>query len=545
MVNDMTGLPKYLECLTESQQEALDAAMSMKDGGCLFITGGAGCGKSAVARSIVAMKQATGKNVLVCAPTGLAAMNIDGETIHSAFGFPAEPCIINSGGGLRLRVTSPRLVMMADTVILDEASMIGPDLMDACILSLRKAGKESGRPKTLVLIGDLFQLSPVVTENHRKLLEEFYGTVHENWYPFMGNCWNECDFRIVFLTQNMRQMDKEFVEVLNQARRGDLSCLSYLNEAVRRSLGPGATSLYAYNNKVQEKNRMILESLPGMEYRVRTIFSAEKGHSLEDVRMRSWMPDEISFKEGAQILFTATDYGICAQRLHSGIRKGRGDTSPAFVNGMTGRIEKVLADNSVIIQTDKGSRLKVAPLERPVWEMQVASGKIEKSVVGSAKGYPFMLSYAQTIHRSQGRTLTEVVVDPDTFAPGQLYVALSRVRSMEGLSLTRAILPEDLKVDPSITAFYDRAEKKAGISRKRGRPTSNTDGSRKDIFLWVPKALENHVREEVLLNRVTRIPAGISPVQGRVHLRVTERLYAQLKEQIETWKKQVKEAKKG
>ena len=97
MVNDMTGLPKYLECLTESQQEALDAAMSMKDGGCLFITGGAGCGKSAVARSIVAMKQATGKNVLVCAPTGLAAMNIDGETIHSAFGFPAEPCIINSG----------------------------------------------------------------------------------------------------------------------------------------------------------------------------------------------------------------------------------------------------------------------------------------------------------------------------------------------------------------------------------------------------------------------------------------------------------------
>ena len=157
--------------------------------------------------------------------------------------------------------------------------------------------------------------------------------------------------------------------------------------------------------------------------------------------------------------------------------------------------------------------------------------------------YPFIISKAMTVHRAQGQTLESVIVCPDTFSPGQLYVALSRVRAFEGLYLTRLIREDDLKVDHAVLEFYTRLEKKAGVSASRGRPVKNVDGSHRDTLVWVPKALESFAKEAIRLNRIPTLEGCPEPVAGRIRVRVPKRLAADLKAQIDSWRAMVKTRK--
>lgn len=534
--------------LTVSQQKAVSLALNGKNN--LFITGGAGCGKSTVIRRITDTARDMGKNVLVCASTGVAAMNIgEGMTVHAAFGFPAEPCIIDEGPekGLHLRVTAPKLVKLADIIIVDEISMVSPDVMDSIVLSLRKCEEASVRKKKLIVVGDFLQMPPVVTEKygHKGLLEAFYGK-HDSWYAFMGLYWDSCDFEPIYLKEVVRQTDKEFVECLGMIRKGDPSCLDYINRAYERKPPQGAVALYSYTSSVSNKNDSCLREIKGELYTQATQVCYEEGYNEGNLprHLSACIPPDLSFKVGASIIFTATDYdGSCSLCVSRGPANGA-QGSPNFVNGMAGVITSVhQRGRSVTIKTEKGAVIKVRPMERRLYDFQSKNSRLEKCRVASFIQYPFIISYAITIHRAQGQTLGSVIVCPDTFSPAQLYVALSRVTTFEGLYLTRPIREEDLKVDRSVLAFYTRLEKKAGISASKGRPVKNADGSRRDTLVWVPNALASFARDALRLNRVPVLEGCPDPVRGRVRVRASERLAADLQVQIDSWRAMVKDKK--
>ena len=534
------------ESLTASQRKAVSLALEGKEN--LFITGAAGSGKSTVIRRIIKMASDMGKNVLVCASTGVAALNLgEGMTIHSAFSFPSEPCLIDGGPrkGLYLRVTAPKLVKLADLIIIDEISMVSPDLLDSAVLSIRKCEKTSGRKKKLIVVGDFLQIPPVVPEGgiHRSLLEAFYGR-HDSWHAFMGRYWESCAFRAVFLKEIVRQTDKGFMECLRLIRVGDISCLEDMNRAYGRTPPDSAVALYAYSKMVYSKNSSCLRSIKGEAYTFETLVEYGEGYDENNLprHLKACIPPALSFKAGTAILFTATDHdGSCSRRISGGAAKDM-QNGPSLVNGMAGVIISVHQRGaSVTIKTEKGVFLKVSPMERHLYDHQPGNGCLVRCRAVSFTQYPFVLSYAQTIHRAQGQTLRNVIVCPDTFTPAQLYVALSRVTSFEGLYLTRPIREEDLKVDQNVLAFYARLEKKAGVSASRGRAAKNVDGSRRDTLLWVPKALEDYARKAVEMNRVPVLEECPEPVKGRVHMRVPERLAGELQAQIESWRRMVRD----
>ena len=254
------------------------------------------------------------------------------------------------------------------------------------------------------------------------------------------------------------------------------------------------------------------------------------------------IPPDLTIKPHAQILFTATDYyGSCSSRIRmSGESVFKQQPSKCnFVNGMTGTILSI-KDGSMIVKTEKGDYLEVSPMTRPLYAYKVDSKKFVKVKAATATQYPFIPAYSLTIHRSQGQTLNWVIVDPSVFAPGQLYVALSRVRSIENLVLTRKIQPEDLLVDQEVLRFYERAEKLAGLSKQKGRPAKNTDGSRRSVVIWVPAALETFVKEEVRQNRIIELASLPEKIPGRKRIRVTEDMAPRIKAQIDEWSKTVK-----
>ena len=535
--------------LTASQQKAVSLALEGKEN--LFITGPAGSGKSTVIRRIIKMARDMGKNVLVCASTGVAAMNI-GETltVHSAFGFPSEPCIIDGGPqkGLYLRTTAPKLVKLADLIIVDEISMVPPDVLDSVVLSIRKCEEASGRKKRLIVVGDFLQIQPVVPEDssHRNLLDAFYGK-HDSWYAFMGRYWDSCAFQPVYLNEVVRQKDKEFVECLRLIRKGDPSCLDYINRAYGRRPPEGAVALYAYIKMVSLKNDSCLSEIEGELYKMETQVRYGEGYDEKSLprHLTACIPPALSFKVGATILFTATDYdGSCSTRV-TRVPAKEAQGNPIFVNGMAGVITSVhQKGRSVTIKTEKGVFLRVAPMERHLYDYQPKNGCLVKCMAACITQYPFILSFSQTIHRAQGQTLGSVIVCPDTFSPAQLYVALSRASTFEGLYLTRPIRKDDLKVDPVVLAFYARLEKKAGVSSSKGRPVKNEDGSHRDALIWVPKALEGYVKEVVRQNRVLDLEDFPEPVRGRVHMRVPERLVGDLRARIKSWRTVARNHKK-
>ena len=531
--------------LTPGQQKGLDLAVS-SDGN-LMITGVAGSGKSVLINTIIETYQKMGKNVLTCAPTGVAAMNLDGgKTIHTAFGFKAESCIEDGGPGigLSLKISRSKLVKLADLIVIDEVSLVPPDLMDSVILSIRKAEEETGRKKKLIVLGDMLQLAPTLPMDspQRKLLEAYYGESHDNWMAFMGHCWDGCHFQTVMLTEAMRQKDAEFVRCLGLVRKGDPSCLDYLNRAVENILKEGAVFLYPSNQKVKTRNEMSLSSLPGNLCSHKTEFLVEGDACLAQLRkdLLAGVPEELVYKKGAQIIFTATDHaGSCSRPASRSGGGARQADRPNFVNGMGGVIQAVRRD-TVTIRTETGVELEVSPMKRTVYEYRIESGHFVKQKAVSYIQYPFILSYALTVHRAQGQTFSNVIVDPQTFAAGQLYVALSRVRSMEGLTLTRPITAQDIRVDKSCLAFHERLEKKHNISHKKGRPALNTDGSTRSELIWVPNALVPLVLEEVELNRLLSLSDLPVPVKGRQHVRVPARLRKGVLDQIESWKKETR-----
>ena len=399
-----------------------------------FISGKAGTGKSTF---LDHFRTHTHKKIAVVAPTGVAALHVKGQTIHSFFNI--KPGLIDPGTFKPHK--NKKLLGALDLLIIDEISMVRADLFTAIDLTLRHNNKTHlpfGGVQICV-IGDLFQLPPVVSRAE----EEAYSTLYPSPYFFSSPSFEDADFTVIRFDTVFRQDNRDFVNMLNRLRVGHNGpdILTYLNRrnVPATELGDDGTVVLTTTNAIADQvNESALAALSGQP---RTYTGTLTGKFEKD-ETRLPSPLELVLKVGAQVMFTRNDM-----------------PRRRWVNGTIGTVSALAEDHvAVDVKTPLG-RTRTHLIEPERWVNMAygvdEKGNITQTEVGSFTQYPLMLSWAVTIHKSQGKTLDKVVLDlgKGAFSPGQLYVALSRCRDIEKLVLRQPIRPRDVKCDPRIMAF--------------------------------------------------------------------------------------------
>ena len=422
----------------EINDKFTDALNAVNSGKNVFITGKAGTGKSTLLKVI---RDSLDSNYVVLAPTGVAAVNIGGQTIHSFFGF--RPDITVEKVFKRKHPKNPDVYENLEVLIIDEISMVRADLLDCVSVFLSMHGPEKGRVfggVQLVFIGDLYQLPPIVTYREKEIFSEMYISP----YFFDSRAFDETEFKIVELTKIYRQTEEEFVEILNAVRNKTLSdkLLFNLNKNVNFNFDPhpdeGYIELVTINAKADEINNKRLKSLKGEMHSYEGIISG-------DFDERSYpAPHVLDLKESAQVMLTSND------------------SSGRWFNGTVGVIHKIENTDgivSIFVKLENGQIVEVEPNK---WEMYKfsfdrLSQKITSEISGSFTQYPLILSWAVTIHKSQGKTFNKVIVDMGTgaFAHGQTYVALSRCTTLSGLVLRVPIEKRHILLDYRVVTFLN------------------------------------------------------------------------------------------
>ncbi|MEO0729797.1 MAG: AAA family ATPase [Pseudomonadota bacterium] len=414
---------------TAEYEAALDFVKT--GAGHLFVTGRAGTGKSTLLR---VLRDALEDTPIVVAPTGLAAINVGGQTIHSFFGLP--PRLIRSDDIKRSR--HGRVMRQMTTLVIDEISMVRSDLMWAIDQSLRLNRNKPLEPfggVRLILFGDLHQLPPVVRDHEEAshLAETFGGP----FFFHVSSLQEDIGTQLLELGEVFRQTDGDLVRVLDRIREGDVEedDLALLNERVSpiRTLSEGLdyVILTPTNDAANRINRAYLEALPAELKRYEAGVSGEFNPRAQPTEA------ELMLKEGARVIML------------------RNDSDRRWVNGSIAEVSR-LEDERVWIRID-GREHEVEPVawENRRYAFEQDNNKVVETVAGTFKQFPMRLAWALTIHKSQGLTLDNVYIDlgRGTFAHGQAYVALSRCRSLEGLTLARALTPRDILFDPEATAY--------------------------------------------------------------------------------------------
>ncbi len=420
--------------LTDEFRHALDR---LADRGNVFLTGKAGTGKSTLIRRFLAD---TDRSVVVVAPTGIAALNVDGYTIHRLFGFRATTTLADVRGGDYRPGRFTKTLASLQTLIIDEASMVRADVFDMIAAALYRFGPMPGTPfggVQIVLVGDLYQLPPVVTEHETGFFESTYETP----YFFSAHSFHREDFPTVSLTTVFRQLgDDRMTATLNEIREGVLlgHAQEQLNARADKDFVPPDDefwlTLAPTNRLVTARNRQQLERLTGDEFVHQARISGDLSLFEPPVE------ETLRFKVGAQVMMLNNDQG------------------DRWVNGSIGRVVGVGYDRYgavVEVEFPDGSCAEVAPFSWEATRPVLDGGSLSREVIGTYTQLPFKLAWAITIHKSQGQTLDRVVVDltGGMFSTGQLYVALSRCTSLAGLVLKRPVLPKDLKTDRRIARF--------------------------------------------------------------------------------------------
>ena len=422
----MTELP-----LAPEQQAVFDAIETTNEH--LFITGRAGTGKSTLLNHLA---ENTSKQIVICAPTGVAALNVGGQTIHSLFRLPIGVIADND---IEQSAELRKLLTTIDTIVIDEVSMVNADLMDAIDRSLRQARNRRNEPfggAQVVLFGDPYQLAPVPGEGDERA---YFGDHYQSMWFFDAKVWQQADLTIYELTTIHRQHEAEFKYMLNAVRHGGVTAeiAARLNEVgARPAPTDGAITLATTNGTVTRINATELARLPG---RVLTAKAEVSG----DFGGRSFPADEaLELKLGARVMFLRNDTGQDGGR---------------WVNGSVGTVTKI--DSTVWVEID-GEKHEVRPA---IWEKfrysySPLTKSLKKDVVAEFTQFPLRLAWAVTIHKSQGKTYDRAIVDlgQRSFAPGQTYVALSRISALDGLFMTRPLRPSDIIVDENVVRFMSR-----------------------------------------------------------------------------------------
>ncbi|WP_213815303.1 ATP-dependent RecD-like DNA helicase [Glaciihabitans sp. dw_435] len=421
--------------LSAEQQAVFDRIETTREN--LFVTGRAGTGKSTLLNHL---SWNTSKQVVICAPTGVAALNVGGQTIHSLFRLPIG---VIADHAIEHTAELRKLLNTIDTLVIDEVSMVNADLLDAVDRSLRQARQrpnEAFGGVQVVLFGDPYQLAPVPGDSdERAYFEDQYRSM---WF-FDAKVWNDTDLRIYELTVIHRQHEDEFKYMLNAVRHGMVTAeiAGRLNTmGARPAPTDGAITLATTNSTVTRINATALARLPGKAKTAKAELSGEFGG-------RSYPADEaLELKVGAQVMFL------------------RNDAEQRWVNGSIGTVTRM--DSTVWVEID-GETHQVQPA---IWEKyrytySAMTKSLKKDIVAEFTQFPLRLAWAVTIHKSQGKTYERAIVDLGTrsFAPGQTYVALSRITALDGLYLSRPLRPSDIIVDENVRRFMSRAGAIPGI----------------------------------------------------------------------------------
>lgn len=413
----------------------------------LFLTGKAGSGKTTFLRRL---RERSSKRMVVLAPTGVAAMNAGGVTIHSFFQLPFAPFVPEShfGGDARYRYRFGKekvgIMRSIDLLVIDEISMVRADLLDAVDEVLRRY-RDRSKPfggVQLLMIGDLQQLSPVVKDQDFELLAPYYS----NFYFFGSKALTQAGYVTVELAKVYRQSNAEFLDILNAVRdnRVDGEMLGRLNRRCMPGFAEeehnGYICLTTHNHTANDINMRRLEKLQGES----KIYEADiEG----DFPLLMYPTEyELELKAGAQVMFVKNDV----------------ENPRRYYNGMLGRIISLCGGSSgdaIDVATETGD---VLTLEREEWAnckytLDPDTKEIKETILGTFRQYPLRLAWAITIHKSQGLTFDKAIIDVSrAFAPGQAYVALSRCRSLEGLVLSTPIGASSVIADSIVTDFVRR-----------------------------------------------------------------------------------------
>ena len=418
--------------VTEEYRQALEW---LKAGApIVFISGKAGTGKTTFIRYL---REEFDKNIVVVAPTGVAALNIQGATIHSFFRFPPR---VVTDSDIKL-VRDRKLYLKISLLIIDEASMVRADIIDAIDKFLRKnrGNSTSFGGVQLLLVGDLFQLPPVLNRRESEALQSMK---YESPYFFSAKAFKQCHMAFQDLTKVYRQFDSNFIDLLDKIRQAtDLDlALPLLNQRCTRGsdLAQTIITLTCTNRVADFINDDHLAKLSSVPF---TFIGDVSGKfAVEDEKLPA--PLNLSLKVGAQVMFT------------------KNDDKKRWVNGTLGKVVE-LSGNMIRVEIKERYNTVVCDVQKGTWEYfkykyDEISDRVVPVKTGTYVQYPLMLAWAVTIHKGQGKTLEKVRIDlgEGAFGYGQVYVALSRCRSLEDIHLVKSIKAQDVKCDPIIKRFY-------------------------------------------------------------------------------------------
>lgn len=403
----------------------------------IFITGRAGTGKSTL---LQLFRNTTKKRTAVVAPTGIAALNVKGQTIHSFFGFP--PKMLNPADiGKR---KNWRMYQRLDVLIIDEISMVRADMMDNIDLFLRRNRgiNEPFGGVQLLLFGDLFQLPPVVASEFEK---HIFKSRYESQYFFSSKIINGPDYHLgmIELQEVYRQSDRGFINLLDNIRMraidyDDMETLNDRHQPIPEDLDYFIT-LCSRNGTANEINTSELAKLDSANH----VFSARISGDFSTKQVPTDL--HLTLKIGAQIMFV------------------KNDPKKKFVNGTIGKVESINGETIIVSVKNDLEEIKRFELEQMEWEIirytqpEEGNNEIKTKIMGTFMQYPVKLAWAITIHKSQGKTFDTVIIDMGNgaFEYGQTYVALSRCRTLQGIYLKRAIKPTDIMVDNKVAEYFE------------------------------------------------------------------------------------------
>ena len=403
----------------------------------IFITGRAGTGKSTLLNYF---RDNTKKNAVILAPTGVAAVNVGGQTIHSFFHFKPNVTVAAIKRKKATGKEKTSIYKKLKTIIIDEVSMVRADLLDCVDKFLRLNGPDSKCPfggVQMIFIGDFYQLPPVVSSAEREIFRSHYSSP----FFFSAKVFPQLELEFIELEKVYRQKDEEFVRLLNTIRNNSImdEDIALFNRRCNPSFEVSADEFYISLTSTNDMSDLINENrlaqLPGKIWKAQGLVDGEFG--------KESMPTavELKLKKGAQIMLLNNDsYG-------------------QWINGTIGKVKNFEKDDDgedvIVAELENGETVQISPYTWKIYKFFLKNEELCSEEVGSFRQYPVRLAFAVTIHKSQGKTFEKVVIDVGrgTFAHGQMYVALSRCTTMEGIVLKQPLKKNHIMMDWQVVKF--------------------------------------------------------------------------------------------